>query len=170
MNWGGELPAQWRKCGGESGCRSPIPSVHRAATSASASEINERRTAMRCSESRRGLPRHGVVGEMPEQPDGIFIRAPDIRLRIGLQIPEDAERVGDLGDPERVTRWHRAIHIARVENRRYAIAADLEGEAVGLEAHPPDGVARRDGGDVHRCRKRLRMQAEKWMAHACVPP
>src|SRR6267378_279131 len=106
---------------------------------------------------------------MRQQPDDeLCPLTPGVLLGFdeGLQVPEDAQRVADLSDPERVTRRHPAVLVAGVENRPPSvIGVGLEDEAFGLEANPSHGTRWRHGGDARRVAERQRIDVQNVSAY-----
>src|SRR5213078_3558608 len=117
------------------------------APASSASGINHRRTEGRLIEFMGGLPGHGVLREMMQHPGDVLISPTPGLLsdsdpgRLGRgQVANDAQRVGDLRDPECIGRRHAAVLEARIEQRRPPGAVGPELQAVGLKADPSHGV------------------------------
>src|SRR5437773_10682118 len=113
------------------------------APASSASGINHRRTEGRLIEFMGGLPGHRVLREMMQHTGDVLIPFtpgllpdPD-KGRLGRgQVADDAQRVGDLRDPERIGRRYAAVREARVEQRRPSGTVGLDAEVVGLKASP----------------------------------
>src|SRR5439155_3181821 len=108
------------------------------APASSASGINHRRTEDRLMEFMRGLPGHGVLREMMQHPGDVLIPLTPSLLsdsdpgRLGRgQVANDAQRIGDLGDAERIDRRYAAVREARIQQRRPSGAVGPEPEAVG---------------------------------------
>src|SRR5947208_2388566 len=79
------------------------------APASSASGINHRRTEDRLMEFMRGLPGHGVLREMMQHPGDVLIPLTPSLLsdsdpgRLGRgQVAKEVQRIGDLGDAERI--------------------------------------------------------------------
>src|SRR5216117_3745311 len=122
--------------------------------------------------SSQALPRHCVVREVMQRPEGP-VRRPatgvrpeprhEHRVHRGsgrVHVLHEGQGIGNVGDPRNYVLAESAVIEIRCYDRTQAVGPRLELEAVGMEADPPDGVRRCHGRDVYRRAERQRIDPE----------